>query len=429
MKRDSGQLPVDFLVGFTIFILSLIMVANFVPSLLVGLQRTSGIDYDAVAYRTGVVLVEDPGEPAGELHLGVNPVVPPTHPEWHLQADYEKEFVSRFGLAITHETPNILSINKIERFFDTSFFNDTDYRNKLLFSSYQYGYNITLQNISPMKAGDYPNGLIRMLGQPYPAGYGYIRRYVVIKQNSEATVNMSTFGTDQGMPYAFNAWREDQVDLYFSGDPVPHQQFVIRFDNTILYNKAIDTPLKIDLEREPLSIRITNLSSCLNNTAYNLRTVGWNPLANSSEQWSLNMAPRYSDPMDPDFRGFENVPPTNATLTAVDFGTPEVYNLWTTFIQGVNLTIDRKYNNEFDPGKNLGFPLPPGGVNVNETIELYAPPLDPYYLNEGSPLVITFTFQNPLPHTLVTGTFWYDYNPKNVTQPVLSTGMVEVAIS
>ena len=56
MREDSAQLPVDFLVGFTIFILCLIAAANFVPSLLVGLQRTSHIDYDAVAYRTGVVL-------------------------------------------------------------------------------------------------------------------------------------------------------------------------------------------------------------------------------------------------------------------------------------------------------------------------------------------------------------------------------------
>ncbi len=424
MKKNSGQLPVDFLTGFTIFILSLIMVANFVPSLLVGLQRTSGIDYDAVAYRTGVVLVEDPGEPPGLSPVGSSPppVAPPV--QWDLQSYEAKESVNRFGLAITRDTPNILSINKIERFFNSSFsnpvnpfFNDTDYRNKLLFSSYQYGYNVTLQNISPMKAGDYPNGLVKMLGQPYPAGYGYIRRYVLIKQNTDAAINMSTFW----IPQAFIATREDQVDLHCYpwdvpcvNDPVPHQQFVIRLDNGVLYNKSIDTPLKIDLQREPLSIRITNLSSCLNNSALNLRTGQPNYLANSSASWALNNPAVYPN---------ELKAPTNATLIKVDLIDPTTPYDWSNFIHGVNLTIDG------DPAKSPGFPLPPGGVNVNDSIELYAPPLDPYYLNDGRPLDIVFTFQNDLPHTLVTGTYYYDYNPRNVTQPVLSTGMLEVAIS
>ncbi|HVP25217.1 MAG TPA: hypothetical protein VMS81_04475, partial [Methanomicrobiales archaeon] len=148
MKRESGQLPVDFLVGFTIFILSLIMVANFVPSLLVGLQRTTGIDYDAVAYRTGVVLVEDPGEPAG-IPIGRDPMEFSTTADWRpWEFRDSKDQIARFGLALTRDTPNILSINKINRFFCTTLFDDrfgsatNDYRSKMLFSSYQYGYNV-----------------------------------------------------------------------------------------------------------------------------------------------------------------------------------------------------------------------------------------------------------------------------------------------
>ena len=105
----------DFLVGFTIFILSLIMVANFVPSLLVGLQRTSGIDYDAVAYRTGVVLVEDPGWPAGDRTIGT--IYPTDKQPWEQQP---LGSIERLGLALTADTPNILSINKINRFFCTT---------------------------------------------------------------------------------------------------------------------------------------------------------------------------------------------------------------------------------------------------------------------------------------------------------------------
>ncbi|MDD1667769.1 MAG: hypothetical protein LUO96_04805 [Methanomicrobiales archaeon] len=419
-ERRSGQLPVDFLVGFTIFILSLIMVANFVPSLLVGLQRTSGIDYDAVAYRTGVVLVEDPGEPPGLLPVGSPPPPVDVEDPWELLPFNRKEFVNRFGLALTRDTPNILSINKIEQFFNSTyvypgigFFNDTDYRNKLLFSSYQYGYNVTLQNISPMKPSEYPAGITRMLGDPYPAGYGYIRRYVVIKQNSDAAVNLSTFW----IPDAFIAYREDQVDLPSScfgccprcPDPaLPHQKFIVRLNQSVLYNKNIDTHLKIDLQREPLSIRITNFSSTLNNTALNTRFVY--PIANSSYDWSLNG----------NYPG-ELVAPTSATLVAVMFGDPTFDpDVWTPFMQGVNLTVDDNH---------VDFPIPAGlGPEVTDKIELYVPNFEPYYLNDGRPLDVTFVFQNDLPHTHITGTFLYDYNRRNVTQPVLSTGMLEVAI-
>ena len=49
--------------------IAFIYVATLVPSLFIGLQSRT-IDYDAVAYRTGVILVEDPGNrtiPHGKL--------------------------------------------------------------------------------------------------------------------------------------------------------------------------------------------------------------------------------------------------------------------------------------------------------------------------------------------------------------------------
>jgi len=63
MTDDAGNLSIDFLVGFTIFLLAFIWVVSLIPGLLIGLQSYT-VDYDAVAYRTGVILVEDPGEPA-----------------------------------------------------------------------------------------------------------------------------------------------------------------------------------------------------------------------------------------------------------------------------------------------------------------------------------------------------------------------------
>ena len=60
MTEDSGIMSIDFLVGFTIFLITFIWVATLIPGLFIGLQSHT-IDYDAVAYRAGVILVEDPG--------------------------------------------------------------------------------------------------------------------------------------------------------------------------------------------------------------------------------------------------------------------------------------------------------------------------------------------------------------------------------
>jgi len=420
MRGDSGQLPVDFLVGFTIFILSLIMVANFVPSLLVGLQRTSGIDYDAVAYRTGVVLVEDPGEtnPAQQVAfpIGGNPAEFGTmdwHP-WELRTD--KDQVSRFGLALARDTPNILSINKINRFFNVTQFSfshglgqdlgDSDYRSKLLFSTYQYGYNITLQNISLMAPG--APGLDLSVGQPYPAGYGYIRRYVLIKQNSNATLDLSG-------PY------HQYFDTYPGNEsfvclpPDCNEQLTIHLNGSILYNASIGTPYLIDLQREPLIVNFTGLNTLLNNSGLN---AGDLVAQNGTGICPSNGASRAA---------------TWATLREVDFGIPGTYNFWGTSVPGnVNANV---WNG------SASLPLQPLPLSnpmiVQKTLTLYMDYIDANYFNQNTDLTITFKFLDydpcnpsslPIPQTFVHGEFLYDYNRTNVTRPDLSTGMLEVGI-
>ena len=66
MKDDSGILSIDFIAGFTIFMIAFIIVVTMVSGLLVSLQSRT-IDYDALAYRTGVILTEDAGDPAGPV--------------------------------------------------------------------------------------------------------------------------------------------------------------------------------------------------------------------------------------------------------------------------------------------------------------------------------------------------------------------------
>jgi len=105
MIDENGNLSIDFLVGFTIFLIGFIWVVSMIPGLLIGLQAHT-IDYDAVAYRTGVILAEDPGWPVS--------------PAWESYIDAQKFNVTRFGLAISRDTPNILSQDKINRFFNVS---------------------------------------------------------------------------------------------------------------------------------------------------------------------------------------------------------------------------------------------------------------------------------------------------------------------
>jgi hypothetical protein len=236
---------------------------------------------------------------------------------------------------------------------------------------------------------------------------------VVIKQNSNATINMAEHPE-------FNSTREDLVDLHIRKDtggidPIPHQEFIVRLDNGVLYNKSIDTPLKIDLQREPLSVRITNLSSFLNNSAYNPPSpLCPGPLctsiANSSAQWGMNNPVKYPTDLNA---------PISATLIAVTFLDPAANIAWPYSVFNVTLTVD---------GGHVDWTYPLNKVAVENTIELYVDHLDPVAFNDERTLDVVFTFQDPLPHTLVTGTFWSDYNPKNVTQPVLSTGMLEVGI-
>ena len=172
MTKDSGALSIDFIAGFTIFLIAFIWVVSLVPGLLINLQGFT-IDYDAVAYRTGVILVEDPGDVTS----------PNFTSPWESQSD--KDFIARFGLAISRDTPNILSQEKVDRFFcTTDFVYPQDYQEKVIFGEYPYRFNISLH--------DEERNLNRSVGDVLPEGYGYIRRLVKIKGVSNATIDKTS---------------------------------------------------------------------------------------------------------------------------------------------------------------------------------------------------------------------------------------------
>ncbi|MDD1672970.1 MAG: hypothetical protein LUP99_00995, partial [Methanomicrobiales archaeon] len=185
------------------------MVAGMVPGLLIGLQRTTAIDYDAVAYRTGAILAEDPGWPV--------------FPAWELSNNADG--VDRIGLAVAKESPNILSSAKIAKFSDSTLFtNSEEYRKRIIFGDYPYRFNIMLKN----ETGD----IFPPIGDPIPGlgSYGYIQRVVKIKQESNATIDF--FDPDH------NASTFDEYEITDVNETP--QNFTIRLNVSELVDKSIN---------------------------------------------------------------------------------------------------------------------------------------------------------------------------------------------
>ncbi|MHB8164980.1 MAG: hypothetical protein ACYDDV_11705, partial [Methanoregula sp.] len=229
MTDDSGIMSIDFLTGFTIFMIAFIWVATMVPGLFIGL-KSSTIDYDAIAYRTSVILVEDPGNPAG----------PPIDSNaWEFLADSNKVDIKRFGLAISKDTPNILDQNKVNRFFCSTVYSyPDDYRPRVIFGDNPYRFNISLTAV-----GEGAQSVGDVVPDNYP--YGYIRRDVKIKSFSNATVDSRMI-----REFGFN-----------NSENVSYHQFSLQIDGMKLLKGDITDPAyQIDPRKDQIIINITGLN-------------------------------------------------------------------------------------------------------------------------------------------------------------------------
>ncbi len=226
MRDERGQMSIDLLAGFAIFMLALIVVAAMVPGLLAGLQ-CSTIDYDAVAYRTAVILVEDPGMPYS--------------PPWDLKDASHKEDIERLGLAVSREYPNILAMTKIRKFFDDAYFTyPDDYSIRLALGDIPYSFNISLLT------GD---GRYYGVGEERPYIYGYIRRVVKVKGFS-------------GMELCCG----DRPEFNATGAGDVTEKFTVRLDGSVLLDDSVPLPYRIDPRIEPVTVNITGLAAYLNNS-------------------------------------------------------------------------------------------------------------------------------------------------------------------
>lgn len=182
---DSGQLSIDFLAGISIFVLTIIIAATMISSLLIGLQAKK-IDYDAVAYRTGVILVEDPGEPNTQF----NYLTITESDQWEFIGFFQKDKVRRFGLSLYKSTPHVLAEQKILSFYNSARFPDvSEYRDRIIAGDYPYNFNVTLKQIG---------GDTYSVGDTFDPNstYGYIRRVVLVKNQTQAKVDLKNYYID-----------------------------------------------------------------------------------------------------------------------------------------------------------------------------------------------------------------------------------------
>jgi hypothetical protein len=353
MTDENGILSIDFLVGFTIFMLAFIWVVTMIPGLMIGLQSYT-IDYDAVAYRTGVILVEDPGWPVS--------------PPWESFLDPQKNSVTRFGLAISKDTPDILSQDKVNRFFcETAFIYPDDYHTRAVFGDYPYGFNISLTDIG---------GQNRSVGDVLPDGYGYIRRVVKIKGTSNATINVSN---------------------YKNADPVKKHVFSILIDNPKLLRDVTDPAYQIDPSREQIMINITNFYSTNS-------TCGLVDLSNV-KIFKL------------DAGLFSNVPLPASNYPFVDGSSSRLSSSWPAIPAPVNDSVTIKLNPQFIDSMKAQYSQIFIALNFGTTYNCT-------FLNN----TIIDSNDYPVLNNSYTTPFNYNYDPTNVTQPYLRDAVLEVAV-
>jgi hypothetical protein len=365
MLDDGGNLSIDFLAGMTIFMVALIWVANIVPGLLIGLQSRS-IDLDAIAYRTGVILVEDPG-------MQGNPELPPS--SWDTLTYIEIPFIERFGLSAAKDSPNILNLNKVERFFCSTLFSyPEDYQSRVIFGDRPYRFNISLKTFDAL--------ITKSVGDIKPDGYGYIRRLVKIKYPSNTTI-------DAGLK------------KYGNSDNVTYHSFFIDLNLTELIVGQPNLAYQINPRQDRILVNITNLSG--------------------ARVW-------HKDPL------LDNITMENIVFYRKDSQTTSYGSPVTDYKDCIE-TLDKCKFFAYIDGASAYNPNVP--VIVNDNISVMFSPGYFYKIADDDNRILRINYIFSLSHApdgdnffnnSFTSPYFYNYSPSQVTQPTLKEGALEVAI-
>ncbi len=187
--NETAQMSLDFLSGFVIFSLALLSTFVTIPVIFSGLQATS-IDLHPVAYRTSVILAEDPGYRVTSVGNGT---------DWEIYADsLNASYIKRIGLAISKDRPNVLALRKIYALSSLySSTNSSAIRDKIgLKTSFKdYNYNISLQRFKstttkPLYASELSGKQILLIGNSLPENED-VEKYERIIVYSSLSLNES----------------------------------------------------------------------------------------------------------------------------------------------------------------------------------------------------------------------------------------------
>jgi hypothetical protein len=396
MNNDSGLLSIDFIAGFTIFMIAFIIVITMVSGLLVGLSSRS-IDFDAIAYRTGAILAEDAGDPGGAGDLN-----DPKAPGWEvkdLASTAEKKEIVRLGLAISKNFPNILSPAKVDKFFyQNAGLTDNDnlsYKQKLMLFNFNnkdlstiptfYHFNIRFKSLdspSDIPSEHVPNITSPIYSTAYVGeddsnvkNYGYSRRLVVIKQPSSMNVNLSKQLFDiTGTP---------------GGDP-NQTQFTVQYNVSELTTSPVSLRYFIDPVNEQTATNVTLNTTSATVKLTDVRTLQYFP--NTATPLRLNISPD-----SPTVRVYLN---TNKTDEA---------KRWR---KGIYETVEGNSSVLLvvDPGY-----LQQSFTVVNATYVSLECTFDGYVTAETAPIPYSYTYPN-------------GYGNFNLTMPFLIPAVMEVKV-
>lgn len=184
-KDNGAQSNFDFLVGVSVFLVGFLYVLTFVPGLFISYQP-GAVDLSSVAYKTCAVLVEDPGWYTYASGDG--------NPDWETQVDYSLLDISlakidRFGLATDRQSPNVISVdkvNKLQRINDTGKYDNI--REKIgLAGSINYNFSMDLEMTNTMTDSV---TTILDISSAYPSdNMEKMQRYVMVDTGKQLFIN------------------------------------------------------------------------------------------------------------------------------------------------------------------------------------------------------------------------------------------------
>ena len=148
-KNDNAQANIDFLSGISIFLIAFLVIVQIVPNIFIPFQGHP-VSLHSVAYRTGVILVEDPGWYNGTINFSGD-FVNSSGYNWEAHPDNlsriglaKNKFSSDFANPLTISVPKVTTLAGLYNSSDPDSYIYIQQKLGLITSYRGYDYNISL---------------------------------------------------------------------------------------------------------------------------------------------------------------------------------------------------------------------------------------------------------------------------------------------